>query len=178
MKKMPLRDPEGASVRRSIASRRRGQRRCSICGESRSEALVRRRTPTDCAECVRAGRTVTYTDLCAGCDRKLSGKTDIDEHHPAGAANHPATIPVPVNDHRADLSPAQEDWSKETRENPRGSPLLAASGCIRGFMDTVVYLIKSLLGWIPECLEQVDVMLTRHYGPHWWRGWNLPMPTR
>ena len=45
--------------------------------------------------------------------------TDIDEHHPAGRANDPTTTPVPVNDHCAELNPAQEDWPKETLENLR-----------------------------------------------------------
>ena len=177
-KKMPLRDPEGASVRRAISSRRKGRRRCSICGESRPEALVWGSKPTYCADCVLAGRTVTKTGLCAGCDRKLLGKTGKDEHHPAGVANHPATIPIPVNDHRAELSTAQQDWPKETRENPRRSPLLAAAGCVRGFMDTLFYLIRSLLGWIPECLEQLDAVLTGHFGRYWWDGWALPMPAK
>ena len=35
------------------------------------------------------------------CKRKKRGYTTLDNHHFAGKANSPATMPVPVNDHRA-----------------------------------------------------------------------------
>jgi len=76
---------------------------------------------------------------------------------------------VPVNDHRAILSPAQYDWPKETLENPDGSPLLAAAAHIRGFIDTIYYFIDKLLAWIPEFLEALHALLTKRLGPKWWR---------
>jgi len=64
--------------------------------------------------------------ICAECQRKKKGQNIVDNHHPFMKANDPSTtIPVPVNDHRADLNEAQNDWPKKTRENPDGSPLLA-----------------------------------------------------
>lgn len=60
----------------------------------------------------------------------------MDDHHVFGKANDPTTIvTVPANDHRAELSVAQQDWPKKTPENPDGSPLLAAAARIRGFVD-------------------------------------------
>ena len=97
----------------------------------------------------------------------------MDNHHPFGRANNPTTIPIPVNDHRADLSVAQSDWPKETRENLVRSPLLAGAGCIRGFIDTVVYLIRKGLLWVAEALEWLDSFLREELGPEWWIGTRL-----
>jgi hypothetical protein len=91
----------------------------------------------------------------------------------AGKANDRTTIPVPVNDHRTELSPAQYDWSKATLENPEGSPLLASAACIRGFVDTVIYLIKALLLPKAEMLEVLDAYLKSKLGPKWWE--NTPL---
>jgi hypothetical protein len=67
--------------------------------------------------------------ICAKCQRQKRGHTVIDNHHPFAEANDPkTTVPVSVNDHRADLNEAQNDWPRQTRENPDGSPLLAAAG--------------------------------------------------
>jgi hypothetical protein len=60
------------------------------------------------------------------------------------------------------------DWPKETRENPDGSPLLAAAGAIRGFVDTVVYLLENLLLRHANVLEEVDAYLVRSLGRKWW----------
>lgn len=99
--------------------------------------------------------------------------TTDDEHHPAGAANNPMTIPMPVNDHRAELSVAQSDWPKRTLENHNGSPLLAAAGCIRGYADTDFYLIEKLLLRRAEMLEALDAFLAQELGPEWWVGTEL-----
>jgi len=153
-KKPPQRDPIGAYQRKTTAGRRvGGNKRCS-CGESRPEALVRASEPTMCTECVR----------------RKKGKSTQDNHHPAGKANNPTTTPIPANDHRAELTPAQYDWPKRTLENSDGSPLLAAAACIRGFVDTIFYLIDKLLLWIPEMLEVLDRFLAEKLGPKWWCG--------
>jgi hypothetical protein len=100
----------------------------------------------------------------------------MDKHHPFGEANDPkTTISIPVNDHRAVLNEAQRDWSKQVRENPDGSPLLAAAGCIRGFIDTVVHLIETGLLWVAEMLEKLDEWATGKLGPRYWI--NTPLET-
>jgi hypothetical protein len=106
--------------------------------------------------------------ICAACKRKEKGQKPMDDHHVAGVSNHPATIPVPVNDHRADLNEAQRDWPKLTLENPKGSPFLAAAACIRGFVDTVIHLMKKLLLWIAEMLEKADAYMVSKFGEKWW----------
>src|SRR5438132_805039 len=108
---IPQRDPSGAYRRKVLAARRIGKnKKCATCGEMRPEALIRKSNPT----------------ICAKCQREKEDHKTTDDHHFAGEANHPATIPLPVNDHRAELSTAQYDWPKKTRENPDGCPLLAA----------------------------------------------------
>jgi hypothetical protein len=96
--------------------------------------------------------------------------TRKDDHHFAMKANSPVTIPIPVNDHVADLNTAQQDWPQRTRENPDGSPLIAAAGAVRGFIDTIVYLIEKGLSWVAELLEKLDEWATAKHGPKYWVG--------
>lgn len=93
-----------------------------------------------------------------------------DDHHPYGKANSSITIPVPVNDHCAELSTAQQDWPKRTLQNPEGSPLLKAAACIRGFIDTILCLIKSGLHWVADMLEATDAFLAQKFGSKYWKG--------
>ena len=153
-RKLPQNDSISAYQRKATAARRVGAGALCACGESRPEALITGSDPTICAEC----------------QRKKKGQTIMDDHHPAGKANNPATVTVPVNDHRAELSVAQHDWPKQTRENPDGSPLLAAAWCVRGFIDQIIYLVKKLLLWIPEMLEALDSFLAEKLEPKWWVG--------
>jgi hypothetical protein len=106
--------------------------------------------------------------ICAAGQRQKRGQSEIDFHHVAGRANSPITVPVPVNDHRADLTRAQDTWPKETRENPERSPLRAAAGVIRGFCDQVVYLLNRTVLWVADLLETADEFLLRILGPGWW----------
>ena len=95
----------------------------------------------------------------------------MDKHHLFAEANDPeTTLPVPVNDHRAELNEAQNDWPKQTRENPVGSPLLAAAGTIRGFIDQILYLIDKGLNWVADMLEKLDDWLKGKFGPNYWLG--------
>lgn len=155
--KLPLRDPEAACVRKATAARRVGVNAKCACGESRPEALIRKRKPTICHEC----------------KRKEEGKTIVDNHHVFGEANSPTTLPTPVNDHRAQLSVDQYDWPKKTLENPQRSPILAAAGSIRGFIDYIHYLIEKGLAWVVEMLEAADALLADVLGPKWWVGTTL-----
>jgi hypothetical protein len=156
-RKLPIRDPIAAHQLKANAVRRFGENAQCACGESRPEALIAGSNPT----------------ICAACDRERRGKAPLDKHHVAGRANSPLTIPVPVNDHRARLSTDQYAWPKETLENPNGSPLLAAAACIRGFADTLFYVIEKLLFWIPVMLETLDAILVKALGPKWWTGTEL-----
>jgi hypothetical protein len=151
MRKRTQRDPAAAFVRESIASRRIAGRKCE-CAEARPFALTSKGTHVTCYECLS----------------KKKGKSTVEDHHVAGEANDCTTIPVPGNDHRAELSQAQYDWPKQTRENPNGCPLLASAGCIRGFADTDAYLIEKLLLRRVEMLETLSVFLIERLGPEWW----------
>ncbi len=152
MPKKTQRDPSEAYRREVTAARRVGADKKCACGEGRPWALIPQSNPTVCAEC----------------QRKRKGQKTTDDHHVAGEANHPATIPTPVNDHRARLTADQCDWPKQTRENPDGSPLLASAACIRGFIDYLYYLIDKFLSWIPEMLEILHDFLVKKFGPKWW----------
>ena len=101
----------------------------------------------------------------------------MDDHHFAGERNSAVTIPVPANDHRAELSNAQYDWPKKTRENPDGSPFLAAAACIRGFVDTLIHLIKKGVLWIANLLELADEAFEKQFGKKWWLAFGLEQPS-
>jgi hypothetical protein len=151
LQKLPQRDPLASYKRGVIAQRTIGARQCP-CGEARPEALIADRDPV----------------ICAGCKRKSEGLPINDDHHVAGSANDPTTLPIPVNDHRAELSVAQRDWPKETLENRDGSPLLTDAARIRGFVDTLIYLIETLLLGRAERLETLNTYLVKKLGPKWW----------
>jgi hypothetical protein len=46
-----------------------------------------------------------------------------------------------------------------------GSPLIAAAACIRGFIDTILYLIEKGLHWVADMLETADAYLANKLGP-------------
>ena len=154
MKKKPPRDPIATFERESRAARRVGQGSRCKCGEQRSLALIPGSKPT----------------ICAACKREKLGHSLLDSHHPAGEANDPTTIPIPVNDHRAILSPEQYEWPLETWDNPSGSPLLSGAACVRGYCETNNYLVAELLLPKAEILEALDAFLTKKFGPEWWVG--------
>jgi hypothetical protein len=145
-------DPIRKFQRKAVTARRAGNNTRCGCGEVPLEALVTGSEPTCCAEC----------------RRKMKGHTIMDNHHVAGRRNSDVTIPIPVNDHRAVLSVAQYDWPKATLENTDACPLLAAAACIRGFIDTICYLIDELLRWIAKMLEILSAVLNDRLGPQWW----------
>lgn len=149
----PQRDPIGAFQRKAKAARHAGEDARCACGEGRPEALMKGSKPRVCAEC----------------SRKMKGHTIMDHHHVAGRRNSPITVPVPANDHRALLSPAQYDWPRETLENPRRCPLLAAAGLIRGSIVIDSYLIDEFLQPTAHTLESLSPVLAKQLGPQWWR---------
>jgi hypothetical protein len=151
------RDPEAAYRRHVIAQRRVGVGAKCACGEARPEALIREKNRV----------------ICQACKRKQSGMSRKDDHHFAMKANSPVTVPIAVNDHVAELNNSQQDWPKQTRENPTGSPLIAAAACIRGFIDMILHLIEKGLHWIADMLETTDAYLTRKLGSQWWKNTEL-----
>jgi hypothetical protein len=151
---IPKRDPSAVYARKAIAARKKGVDSQCTCGEARPEALIRERTRVICHEC----------------KRKEKGMKTKDDHHPFGQANSPITIPILLNDHSAELTPAQQDWPPETLRNSNRSPLLAAAASVRGAVDTILFLIKQGLHWIAEMLEKLDSLLTQKWGEKWWIG--------
>lgn len=153
-RRLPIRDPIAAHQRKAVARRRVGENAQCACGESRPEALLSGSNPI----------------ICAACDRKKHGKTTLDRHHVAGKSNSSVTIPIPVNDHRARLGADQQDWPRETLENPNGSPLLAAAASLRGYSDTSAYFVETFVLNKPEMLETLHAFLIEKLGSEWWKG--------
>jgi hypothetical protein len=149
----PHPDPIATFQRNAKAARHAGKDARCACGEVRPEALVKGSNPRVCAEC----------------SRKMKGHAITDRHHVAGRANSRVTIPIPANDHRALLSPAQYEWPRETLENPRGCPLLVTAALIRGSIVIDSYLIDEFLQPTAHTLEILSPVLAKHLGPQWWR---------
>jgi hypothetical protein len=147
-------DSMGAYKRKAINQRRVGEGARCACGESRPEALIAGTDPITCHEC----------------QRKQSGQANEDAHHVAGQANGPETLSTPVNDHRAELTPAQQRWPDDTLRNPSGCPLRRGAAYVRGVIDYLRYLINKVLGWVPEMLESASQLLGTMLGPNWWVG--------
>jgi hypothetical protein len=111
--------------------------------------------------------------ICAACDRRKKGRRTTDAHHIAGQANDPMVLSVFANDHRAELSVAQQEWPAQTLQNPDRSPLLTAAARIRGFVDTSIYLMQHFLLPAAVLLEFLDTMLERELGRKWWKNTKL-----
>lgn len=157
-KKLPPRDPRAAYRRTAVATRRIGEgSKCAFCPEDRPDALISGSNPL----------------ICAACDRERKSKTTRDDHHIAGQANDPITIGISTNDHRAELSVAQQDWPIKTLRNPDRSPLLAAAARIRGFVDTAIYLMNSFLLPGAALLELLDTICEQKLGRKWWKNTKL-----
>ncbi len=147
--------PDAEHRRKAVAARRLGKdSKCTRCGEDRPHALIRNSDPR----------------ICAACQRQDDGESVIDGHHAAGQNNHCATVPIPVNDHRARMSVAQYSWPVRTLRNPDRSPLLAVAAYVRSLQDFADYIDDVLP---PEKLESLDADLVRKFGSDWPRDPNL-----
>jgi hypothetical protein len=78
-----------------------------------------------------------------------------------------------VSDHAAVLNVLQRDWPKTTLENSDRSPLLAAAGRNRGYIETNAYLVDAMLRQNTEVLEALDAYLAKRLGEKWWVGTEL-----
>jgi hypothetical protein len=153
--KLPQTDPIATHRRKKAAAIRTGVgKKCTECPENRPEALIPNSNPT----------------ICAKHKRIKERKSHVDQHHVAGKANDSLTIPVDVNDHRAELSVAQQNWEQPILENPDGCPVIAIAGRIRGVTDTILYLLQKLVRWIPAALVALSKYLKGQLGPNWWIG--------
>ena len=154
MRRWRPKNPAKAAARKSLAQRRVGRNARCRCSESRPEALIRGTKPIQCAEC----------------QRKVKGLSVMDDHHPAGRNNSPVTTPLPANDHRAELSVMQMDWSRTMRENPSRDPIIAAAAMLRGAADMILFLLDKFVDTAIALLETLAEFMTRRFGSQWWRG--------
>jgi hypothetical protein len=152
MNRWKPKDPLRAAARRSRARRLIGRNARCACGETRPEALIQGMKPM----------------RCTACQRRRNGQAETDEHHVASKNNHPLTVTVPVNEHRAILTVMQMDWSKRMRENPSGCPIMAGAAMLRGAVDTILYLIDKGIDWVIALMETMSAFLRERWGDHWW----------
>ena len=103
---MSKRDLKRALRHASKENRLGAHASCEACGANDLRVLNKSRDRILCAECRLLGEE----------------KTLFEYHHPAGRSNHGYVVRLPANEH-AIMTDFQEDWPRETRVNPRGSPL-------------------------------------------------------
>ncbi len=155
-------DTDARDARREAKLRQLGTRTptCPACGETDPFALTGRHPHLRCYECQALAR----------------GRPWLEQQHPAGQANHPATVPIPGNDHRV-VDDRKNDWPRTTLRNPDGSPLLRAAASLRGWLDTLQLIVERTLAWIPPFLEHLDRWLTQQLGGTWWTTLPAQEPT-
>ncbi len=148
-----MQDKHKREIRTEAAYERLGTRRprCGHCGEADPIAL----------------QGVHPDVVCYECSAQQAGRLRMEEHHPAGRRNNPATVPIPGNDHRV-LSGMQRDWPERTLRNLDGSPLLTAAAAIRGWLDVLWLIVQRTVGPIPALLEALDETLRAKHGDRWW----------
>jgi len=59
-------------------------------------------------------------------------------------------------------------WPKLTLENREGSPLLKIAAGIRSRADLIAFLEENPLIKSAPFIENLDAILTAHFGPKWW----------
>jgi hypothetical protein len=147
---MAGRDPIGAWLRETRASRRVGRRAACACGEHRPFALISGRSPSTCFRC----------------DRLAHGRGPYEDNHVFGERNSALTIRYPINDHRAIFSVKQYRWPPGVLENPNSSPLLEGVARMHGAYDNVEVMLAENREFSAK-LARLDEQLTTLYGPEW-----------
>jgi hypothetical protein len=89
--------------------------RCERCGATDLRVLPRPRGRVLCENCRLIGR----------------GLSPYQRHHPAGRKNDSFIVLIPANDH-AVLSDMQNEWPRETLQNPKSDPLHLQAAWLRG----------------------------------------------
>lgn len=104
--------------------------------------------------------------LCYECRCAEPGRATVEQHHHAGRANDPATVPVPGNLHR-ELSERQHDWPAEVRRNPERDPLLWLAAACYGLRDHLAWW-AAWLARVADWLVALARELRDRSGPAWW----------
>ncbi len=147
---MRERDPIGAWLRGTRASRRVGHRAACACGENRPFALISGRSPP----------------ICFRCERLAHGREPYEDNHVFGKRNSALTIRYRINDHRAVFNVKQLDWTPESLENPNHDPLLEAMARFHGLDDNVAHMLADCIAFLPK-MKVVQEQLIEVYGPNW-----------
>lgn len=149
---MRQRDRIAEWVRNARAQRRAGVGAvCAYCRkERRPFALINGRIPP----------------CCFACDRLRKRRPPYDRNHVFGRRNSPLEVRYPVSDHRAFFNVKQLDWTPETLENPRDSPLLGTIARFHGLDENVSQMLADCLAFAPR-VKHVEDLLVTIYGPDW-----------
>jgi hypothetical protein len=147
---MRERDPIGAWLRDTRASRRVGRRAACACGEARPFALISGRLPP----------------ICFRCERLAHGREPYEDNHVFGKANSGLKIRYPINDHRAIFSVKQYQWPPGALDNRNGSILREAIARMHGAYDNIEHMLAENVVYAAK-LAQLEEQLTIIYGLQW-----------
>lgn len=124
------------------------------------------------ARCERCGATdlrvlhrVGNKIVCAECHLIIKGLSPYERHHPAGRKNDSFSVLIPANDH-AKLSDMQNDWPRDTLQNPKTDPLHLQAAWMRGTSDMLRHQAQEAEERA-KTLERVARFLCKRIGPDW-----------
>ncbi len=154
--------PSNNEARAEAAFERLGTRRpkCSVpgCNESDWRALTGKHPHILC-----------YEHMCAE-----QGRSTVEQQHTLGRKIDPdMEVTMAGNDHRI-MDSYKDQWPKETRENPDGSPALLAAAYLRVPFDWLIMIAKRYLEPVFLWLEALDSLFCEKLGRRWWVGLGLP----
>jgi hypothetical protein len=113
--------------------------RCKHCGSSDASVLVSKTRPQLCLDCLAVAQH----------------RSPIEQHHPLGRANDPATIPLRASVHRF-FSDRQIDWGAQTLENVTGCGRLRRAAGLRVLTDINAYFVETIALPKARALERIS----------------------
>jgi len=109
--------------------------------------------------------------LCYECLAFVRGRSPVEEHHPLGRSNHPSTVSVPGNPHRA-LSNRMQDRGSDLLRGDPADPLLSIARLLQTIMDAAEWALDHL-GDLIHVLLRLRQRLIKDYGSQWWEALGL-----
>lgn len=81
--------------------------------------------------------------ICCDCHAIRNGRPLIENHHPMGAANDPAAVPLRRSTHRF-FTDRQNDWPPGVLDNLSHSPEVRAVALRCALVDLTAYFVDRL----------------------------------
>ena len=121
------------------------------------------KTPPVCLVC-ESRKALVQIDLCRDHLALLQGFSGLEDHHPEGRKNSPATVIQPVSIH-AEFTSKMNYWSGALR-SPSKNPLLKIARRLQ--------VVRDLASWFLDATERdvdwliaLGLVMEKDHGPDW-----------